>query len=51
MTDFLLRLEGLIPTIGSFFATLLLFITYYGKQRFDSMKNKLFSLFGFGKES
>ena len=48
MTDFLLRLEGLIPTIGSFFATLLLFITYYGKQRFIINKR---GIMGFEKRN
>ena len=49
MTDFMVQLKqfivqmsGLIPTIAVFFAALLLYVTYYTKQRFDSIKNKLF---------
>lgn len=35
-------MEGLIPSIGGFLFSILLLITYYTKQRFDSIKNKLF---------
>ena len=37
-------MEGLFPSIGGLLFSVLLFITYYSKQRFDSVKNKMFRL-------
>ena len=42
--DILVEMNGLILTIVGFFASLLLFITYYNKQRYGSIKSKLFRL-------